>query len=63
MVSSIICSYCRIPLGCRCLITDNHRTAPMSCTVLFISYPPLRVINGNSQMFVFYGFSCITTVG
>ena len=30
---------CRVPVGTRSDASDLHRTAPMACTVLFISHP------------------------
>ena len=31
--------FCRVPVGTRSDASDLHRTAPMACTMLFISHP------------------------
>ena len=36
---SINLPVCRVPIGTHSDISENHRTAPADCTVLFISHP------------------------
>jgi hypothetical protein len=32
-------SLCCVPIGTHSVTSENHRTAPVACTVLFISHP------------------------
>jgi hypothetical protein len=36
----------RIPVGMHLFASDNHRTAPLACTVLFMSHP-FGVVGGS----------------
>ena len=39
IAGSINLLVCRVPIGTHQSATDNHRTAPSACMVLFISHP------------------------